>query len=599
MGENHCAQQTGNTVKMQFIFISFLIFSPLSLVTSQVDSMDPIVSTWSGKVAGQVEETSVGNMYYKFLGVPYAEPPIGKLRFKDPVAKAAWNGIINATKFSEKCLQKPLFDESQESPLLGSEDCLFLNIYTPSLPSPGYWAPKSLKPVMFWIHGGGFTIGDGNENYNPELFIDEDVLVVTVQYRLGPFGFLALENNPKLAGNIGLKDQQEALKWINQNIQYFGGDPAKVTLFGESAGAISVHAHVLSPRIKNIFQGAILQSGTALMRYEPMIIEKEVQKSSQKFLEKIGCNVPDVIDCLQNKDVETLMEISPNNTKVEAMDEFEAATTYWMVQDYASTSPVLPYNPMQQLTVGNVKKVPMIVGITKDDGGLILIADPRMKEAFDENNTTQLMGSLGLATKDVTDEDEQIVNIMKRFYLTEGSYEDNEKNLMEMSTDSWFGSPAAEVTKLHDKVAPVYPYVLNERCIESSLSLFLGGGEKDYGVSHGDDLICMFGTMPFNETMTESGKLTSQAMIKTWTNFAKYEVPSPYLTSEPAWPRGEIMFFEEESGLKKNGTELENLMARTMLWDKLYWQPREDMFGTVGMSGQSSIFTYIVPYNWF
>merc|ERR1712215_176263 len=134
------------------------------------------------------------------------------------------------------------------------------------------------------------------------------------------------------------------------------------------------------------------------MRYEPMIVEKEVQRSSQTLLEKIGCNVPDVIDCLQNKDVETLMEISPNNTKVEAMDEFEAATTYWMVQDYASTNPVLPYNPLQQLTVGNVKKVPMIVGITNDDG-LILIADPGIKEAFDETNTTKLMGSLGLASK--------------------------------------------------------------------------------------------------------------------------------------------------------------------------------------------------------
>ena len=118
-----------------------------------------------------------------------------------------------------------------------------------------------------------------------------------VYYRLGPFGFLALDGNPELAGNIGLKDQQEALQWVNKNIIYFGGDPAKVTLFGESAGAVSVHAHVLSPRIRNIFQEHILQSCTALMRFVPIFIEKEVQKSSKKLVEKVNCNVPNVLEC--------------------------------------------------------------------------------------------------------------------------------------------------------------------------------------------------------------------------------------------------------------------------------------------------------------
>ena len=145
-----------------------------------------------------------------------------------------------------------------------------------------------------------------------------------------------------------------------------------MTLFGESAGAVSVHAHVLSPRIRNIFQGAILQSGTVLMRYVPIFIEKEVQKSSKKLVEKVNCNVPNVLECLQKQDAETLMEVSAKN----ALGASEEETSYWIVQDSSSPNPALPYNPLQQLSVGNVKKVPMIVGTTKDDGGLIIIIDP-------------------------------------------------------------------------------------------------------------------------------------------------------------------------------------------------------------------------------
>ena len=574
---------------MKFLLEIIFFGMVFQLVISQEASSDPVVSTLTGKVFGLKDETPAGNHFYKFLGIPYAETPIDKLRFKDPVVKQSWSGILNATEFSNECLQKT-FNPGSPSTLIGSEDCLYLNIYTPSLPKPGYHVPKSLKPVMFWIHGGGFTIGDGK--MDPTLILDKDVLVVSVNYRLGPFGFLALDGNPELAGNIGLKDQQEALQWVNKNIIYFGGDPAKVTLFGESAGAVSVHAHVLSPRIRNIFQGAILQSGTALMRYVPIFIEKEVQKSSKKLVEKVNCNVPNVLECLQKQDAETLMEVSAKN----ALGASEEETSYWIVQDSSSPNPALPYNPLQQLSVGNVKKVPMIVGTTKDDGGLIIIIDPSVKKGFEENNSTSLMKSMGLVTEINPKEDVKIMEVMKRFYFSEGSYKDNEKNLLEMATDSWFVSPAAEGTK---NVAPVFPYVLNKRCTELSFSSLYGGGAKDYGVSHADDLNCIFQPIPQFGSLTESGNLTSQAMIRSWTNFAKFESPSPYLSSEPEWPKGEMMFFESESGLKKNETQLEDLMARMMLWDKLYWEPLEEKTAILPAVQQPSILTFIKPYNWF
>ena len=172
----------------------FLVCLLLHLVSSQDDSSDPIVNTLTGKVSGLKEETPAGNQFYKFLGIPYAETPIDELRFKDPIAKQPWSGILNATEFANECIQR-----SYTTPvtLIGSEDCLYLNIYTPSLPKPGYQVRKSLKPVMFWIHGGGLTEGDGK--MDPTLLLDEDVLVVAVNYRLGPFGFIALEGNPDLA----------------------------------------------------------------------------------------------------------------------------------------------------------------------------------------------------------------------------------------------------------------------------------------------------------------------------------------------------------------------------------------------------------------
>ena len=562
---------------IKFYIKTFLLCSVLNLAHSDGHSAAPTVKTWNGKLEGMKEETSTGQTFYKFLSVPYAEPPIGKLRFRDPMAKKYWSGTLNATQDPERCVQISALPGTPVV-LAGSEDCLYLNIYTPNLPNPDHLGSSHLMPVMFWIHGGGFTSGSGK--MNPELLLDSGVLVVSVNYRLGPFGFFALEGNPELAGNLGLKDQQEAIMWVHKNIKYFGGDPHKVTLFGESAGAVSVHAHVLSPRIKNLFQGAILQSGTLLFRYDSIFLEKEVQESSKRFLKKLDCDVHDVIKCLQGKDVETLMQFSNSTDTTDTTEEEsgeEMDSSYWVVQDTCSFSPVLPYNPLQQMTSGSFKKVPMIVGTTKDDGGIVLLLDPRIKPAFDETNTTLTLAStLGLATINITEEEKILAEIVTQFYLSNGTYEENEKSLIEMQTDSWFASPAATSAHLHGHHASIYPYVLNERCTLFSFSFVFGGGFKDYGVSHADDLNCIFQPFPTFGNLTESGEMTSKAMVTSWTNFAKFGNPSPYMTSKPAWPMNEVMFFEQESGLKKDETQEMHLKKRMMFWDKIYWIEMEE-----------------------
>jgi len=243
-----------------------------------------------------------------------------------------------------------------------------------------------------------------------------------------------------------------------------------------------------------------------------------------------------------------------------------------------SKSPVLPLNPLQQSIIGNVKRVPMISGITKNDGTFFLLTNPAVKAAVVKDDLILMMKSMGLLLEHFDEEDINIANIMRRFYVSEGSFEANIMNVIEMHTDSWFWSPSAEVTKLHSKVAPVFPYVLNERCTEVSVSFFLGGENKDYGVGHIEDVSCIFKASPpyeFIGDLTVSGSKVSQAMVKTWTNFAKFKNPSPLHCSDPAWPKGEVMFFETDSGVKKNETDIVNLKARTLLWDRLWWGPLE------------------------
>uniref|UniRef100_A0A1Y1LSP7 Carboxylic ester hydrolase n=1 Tax=Photinus pyralis TaxID=7054 RepID=A0A1Y1LSP7_PHOPY len=202
---------------------------------------DPIVVIKSGKLRGKVEIDYCGGKYYSFRGIPYAKPPIGNLRFKAPLPPDQWSGIRDAVKHqSECCCRDLMFNQ-----IIGSEDCLYLNVYTPQI----HCESMHLKPVMFWIHGGGFVRGSGNsDTYGPDFLITQDVVIVTINYRLGILGFLNFED-PSLdvPGNAGLKDQVMGLKWVRENIANFGGDPSNVTIFGESAGAASVHLLMLSP----------------------------------------------------------------------------------------------------------------------------------------------------------------------------------------------------------------------------------------------------------------------------------------------------------------------------------------------------------------
>jgi para-nitrobenzyl esterase len=198
-----------------------------------------------------------------FLGIPYAAPPVGDLRWKPPAHAASWTGVRKSTEFGARCMQGPIYSDMVFRDAGGSEDCLTLNVWTPAKDA------QAKLPVMVWIHGGGFMAGGSSEpRQDGEVLAKRGVVVVSMNYRLGIFGFLVLPelaagSDRKAAGNYGFLDQVAALEWVRRNIASFGGDPANVTVFGESAGSFSVSALMASPLAKGLFHRAIGESGAA------------------------------------------------------------------------------------------------------------------------------------------------------------------------------------------------------------------------------------------------------------------------------------------------------------------------------------------------
>lgn len=217
------------------------------------DTERPLVTISDGTLRGFTMRTINNRKISAFQSIPFAQPPEGPLRFKEPLKNSPWSGILNALPQSPQCIQLDLMRGMQ---VHGTENCLYLNVYTPQAQN------HSLLPVMVWIHGGGFFFGSGGI-YGPKYLLDQNIVLVTFNYRLGPFGFLSTGNSAS-AGNQALKDQVLALQWIQENISQFGGDPNSVTLFGESVGASAVGLHLVSPRSRGLFHRAIQQSSSSL-----------------------------------------------------------------------------------------------------------------------------------------------------------------------------------------------------------------------------------------------------------------------------------------------------------------------------------------------
>lgn len=325
------------------------LFFALLLSSIACRSLPPLtVATDLGPITGTSSAAT-----RVFLGVPYAAPPLGPLRFRPPAEPSAWTAPLDASRLGTPCIQK---DGPPRA--ASSEDCLKLNVWTVA-------REGEKRPVMVWIHGGGFVGGSGgDELYNgARLSSRTGHVVVTLNYRVGPLGFLshpalAAELGREASPSIGLLDQRAALLWVKRNIAAFGGDPGNVTIFGESAGAWSVCSHLASPGSHGLFARAIMQSGACSNAI--YFSAQEAVAQGELFARTAGCEGPDVLACLRGLDARKIHEVLPTKRGM----LLEPGVWWGPVVDGVE----LPKLPLTAIRDGDFARVPLLLGANRDEG---------------------------------------------------------------------------------------------------------------------------------------------------------------------------------------------------------------------------------------
>ncbi len=339
-----------------------------------------LVTIADGQLQGELDGAS-----RRFLGIPFAQPPVGELRWKAPVPNQPWEGVRDATEFGDSCAQL----DSLQGGASDSEDCLYLNVWTPEP------APAEPLPVMVWFHGGGNETGSTSDEVPlgvGGLFYDgrslaesHGVVVVTTNYRLGPLGFFhdpALAGEESPAGNQGLLDQRRALEWVRDNIAAFGGDPDRVTIFGESAGSLDVCLQVVSPGSAGLFHRAISQSGGCTTRMDE---PADREAGAAAFAEAMGCaEAADVLACLREVPAGELLALPPIDgappEELPGGPGYQGGTPRWSFGPIVDGE-VIPDQPRALFDQGDVADVPYILGSNTDEGTLFHIGATPVENA--------------------------------------------------------------------------------------------------------------------------------------------------------------------------------------------------------------------------
>jgi len=303
-----------------------------------------------------------------FLGIPYAAPPLGTNRWRAPAPVVAWTEVRDASVPGPSCMQK---GGGRVGPV--SEDCLLINVWTPNQ------ASEKPLPVFVWIHGGGFEVGSSNNPMLNGQNLSEagNIVVVSLNYRLGTLGFLALadlsaESSSKSSGAYGFLDQVAALQWIKGNIASFNGDPSNITLGGNSAGAMSVCFHLVSDASRGLFQRAIMQSGICT---RPTPDLDEYVKQGTKTIAEVGCaGDTDTVNCLRAQDAQLLMDAAALNNTYPGGDLFQPAGTIWELPPTVDNE-FLDQPVVRSMASGEMAKVPVIIGANNDEGGFFIYGE--------------------------------------------------------------------------------------------------------------------------------------------------------------------------------------------------------------------------------
>ena len=522
---------------INFIVICLLIFLIIFINYSN-NSNNPAcsglcVSTPFGLIQGVelYDGMNPNTSYYAWKGIPFAKPPIGNLRWKPPQPINSWNDILDASAFSPICYQDSYIDAANYTQ---SEDCLYLNVYKPS-------NSNNNLTVMVWIYGGGFTAGAASlPFYNPQYLVNRDVLVVTINYRLGIFGFAASkllateDNNYPTSGNYGLLDQKLAMKWVKDNIAAFGGNPDKITLFGQSAGSMSICFHLLDSSISNLFNSVILESGPCNQKFNvstnPFFSFSKpiVESFTSSFLAPYNC-----VDlaCLRNIPAESLF-VEQNNS---------GASLFVgpVIDNFIIIDPVPAFNS------GNYTKVPMIIGNVANEGTIFL-------------NQSMTIDQYQILIESSYPRFAQ--NIFSKYPLKDFSSPFYAAS--QIFGDSFFVCPSIRLAKLASKSESVFYYWFNH------VPSFESGPTLAF---HFSDVLFVFDSQYGFQNMTLDEMALSNTMMDYWTSFAKNNIPTS--PNKSIWTR---VNYDESSfsymNLKTPNVQMNENIMKTIceFWDSLY-----------------------------
>ncbi|XP_058832047.1 juvenile hormone esterase-like [Topomyia yanbarensis] len=460
------------------------------------DTRSLLVCIEDGCLRGKSMEGMLAEPFDAFIGIPFAKPPVGELRFANPVRNDPWEKgtIYAATEEKAMCIQKN--DLIPNAQVEGSEDCLYLNVYRPK----SHNATKAL-PVMVYIHGGGFFSGSASPSIlGPEYFMNANrCLLVTFQYRLGVFGFLSTGDGAA-PGNYALKDQVMALQWVKKNIAEFGGNPDLVTIFGQSAGGASVHMHMISRMSDGLFSRAIMMSGNAIAPWN--IPTKDPLALAVKQAEAVD------IPCAKNLSSKQIVNVLRNVDAI-ALTKSIDKLKFWSIDPLTLYRPViespnwsdqtfLVEDPRVSWQKGNYQQLPWMTSFVPNEGAVRAIAITSNERLLKELNANISYLLPKLLEKEQSTE---LLRVLKARYFNGSSEEEwiNQKNaqrLLDLYTEAGFAYPIQSAVKQHvtfadTKQAPVSIYKFSFKG-RYSYSFYYTFTHQDYGVVHCDDLIYLF-----------------------------------------------------------------------------------------------------------
>uniref|UniRef100_A0A0K8TUL2 Carboxylic ester hydrolase n=1 Tax=Epiphyas postvittana TaxID=65032 RepID=A0A0K8TUL2_EPIPO len=533
-----------------------------------VPDLNCIINTKDGPVRGYVDKQD-DSTYYTFKGIPYAKPPLGSLRFMPPQQVAPWTEVLDCTKDSPlpACIGRGI-------KVTGQEDCLYLEVITPNL------KPAKPMPVMFWMSSYGFAFLI-EEVYDPALLNDQDVIYVHCNARVGPLGFLSI-NDISAPGNAGLKDLVMGLKWVQKNISAFGGDPDNVTIFGTSSGGSMVHFMMLSPMATGLFHKAIIQSASALHNWS---IEKNPTTHVQTLASKMGISstcmltIVEELKCRSTDDIMNAFYDIMSDHFIDDGTYIDSLFKPCIENEFEGQQVFISKSPLSIIKSRNFNKVPIIIGSNNIEALVLEYIKSDFYEDFKKyNENVKLLVPRPIAR------DDNLANVigqkLLKFYLGGEEFlnEDTKSQYLQLISDYYFLYYVNTTVKMHATYAPecpIYYYVITysgEWTLPMDLDFFNCVGH------HGEIPFIFRITVPGSPPCKGSrdSVKTRSRVVRMWTNFAKYGNPTPddndpllQIKWDPIESENKLNYLCIGSELTKGRNPFSDRMA---FWDDLHKQ---------------------------